>query len=363
MNMKKSIYLFSMLLSLALVAGCSDWGEEPELNILELESANVSFDAYGGAGDIVVKSAGGIAASSAATWCTAAVSGNKVTVTVPACGELLGRVTVVTVVSGVKKVQVPVMQSGTKIECNCPPLAISNKAYDTTLLFNAPVPVTVTSSDAWLVPDISGATLRIHAEANPTFAIREGTLTLSAGSFTLPITVTQQATNGKLSLTDYVGTWTFTHTFSTFMGGMQDDKTAIVAASEGDTLRVTISAGTAESATFTFFMNYSAATGKVNIPLQKVFEHGANNVLLSGYNGSKVNTTVGNGGLAGMPVDGTPANPVVAFTDNLTGNKAYTYTGFVLWQTDKASGANVDEYTGFGYVSTSRYMNITMTKQ
>jgi hypothetical protein len=361
--MKKSIYLYSTLLSLAIMAGCSDWGEEPEMNILELESAHVSFDAYGGAGDIVVKSAGSITASCSDSWCTTDVSGNKVTVTVPACGELMGRATVVTVVSGVKKVQVPVMQSGVLIDCDRTPRAISNKAYDTTLLVHAPVPVTVTSSATWLVPSISGATMHIHADDNPTFAVRVGTLTLSAGSFTLPITITQQAISDKLLLKDYAGTWTLTHTSATIIGVTKYNKTAIVAASGKDTLRVTLSAGTATSATFTFFMNYNAVTGKVNIPVQKVFEDGAHEVILAGSSGSLTEVTINNGGMAGMPTDGTPAKPVLTFTDNQTGNKTYTYTGFTLRKVDKTSGANVGEYTGFGSVSTSRYIDITMTKQ
>ena len=72
--MKKLIYLLSTLLSLATAVGCSDWGEEPDMNILELESANVSFDAFGGARDIIVKSTGDVTASCSDAWCTVAVS-------------------------------------------------------------------------------------------------------------------------------------------------------------------------------------------------------------------------------------------------------------------------------------------------
>ena len=193
--MKKSVYLFSMLLFLlAMATGCSDRGEEPELNFLELESANVSFDAYGGAGDIVVKTTAGITVSSAATWCTAAVSGNKVAVTVPANGGLLGRSTVVTLISAGKKVQVPVTQAGLefKLESNTVALPLRT-AKDTTLWLHCSMPVTAQSSATWLSVNLTAdnTTLELHAETNSD-PPRTATVTLTTGDLTVAITVTQK---------------------------------------------------------------------------------------------------------------------------------------------------------------------------
>ncbi|MDR0691914.1 MAG: hypothetical protein LBF69_02615 [Prevotellaceae bacterium] len=363
--MKKSIYLFSMLLFLlATATSCSDWGEEPELNFLELESADVSFDAFGGTRDIIVKSTDDVTASCGDSWCTTAVSGNKVTVTVSANGELLSRATVVTVISGVKKVQMPVTQSGVRIDFDRSPLILSGEAGDTTLLINAPVPVTVTSSTAWLVPSVTDTTLTLHVEDNPAFASRASTLTLTAGSFSVAVEVTQRGRKAWLPFDAYVGTWTFTHTISTLTSATMYYKQATAVASGGTALHVTLKAGMSTSSTFTFIMEYDSVTGTVNIPVQKVFEAGNNDVRLSGFDGGSVYFDIGNGGMTGAPVSGTLAKPVLAFTDNgkATGTNA-PYVGFILWQVARDTGRGVGEYTTFGYFSTSRYTNITMTKQ
>jgi hypothetical protein len=345
--MKKTVYIFSALLCLAAVAGCSDWGEVPELNILELESANVSFSAYGGTGDIVVKSTAEVTAGCGDAWCTAAVSGNKVTVTVPASGELLGRATVVTVASAGKSVQVPVAQAGVQIEFDRSPVILSGDAGSVTLPVNAPVPVTATSPATWLVPNISGNSLTLRAEANPGFAARAATLTVSAGSLTVPMAITQQACTYKLTLNDYVGTWKFSSTAGTSTSG-GTAKTATVTAPGGDTLSVKLQVTAA--ATFTFLMFYDANTGKASIPVQKVFKAGGADVILSLFNGiTSFNST--SGSMTGTPTGGTPAKPTLAFTD--TG----VYIGFILIQVPNY------EYSGFGAASTSRYTNITMTKQ
>jgi hypothetical protein len=352
--MKKTVYIFSALLCLSAVAGCSDWGEVPELNILELESANVSFSAYGGTGDIVVKSTAEVTAGCSDAWCTTAVSGNKVTVTVPASGELLGRATMVTIVSAGKKAQVPVAQAGVQIEFDRSPIILSGDAGSATLLVNAPVPVTATSPATWLVSNISGNSLTLRAEANPAFAARAATLTVSAGSLTVPVAITQQACNCKLTLNDYVGTWNFTSTSGTSTVTGRTTKTATVTAPGGDTLSVKLQvvAATTAAATFTFLMFYDANTGKVSIPVQKVFKTGATDVILSLFNGTTgINTTAGS--MTGTPTGGTTAKPTLAFTDTGGG----VYIGFMLIQVPNY------EYSGFGAASTSRYTNITMTKQ
>jgi hypothetical protein len=360
--MKKSVYLFSVLLCLSAVAACSDWGEEPELNILELESADVSFNAFGGTGNIVVKSAGGVTAACDDSWCTLAVSENKVTVTVPANGELSERSTVVTVISGAKKVQVPVTQSGVQIELDRSLITLPGEASDTSLAVNAPIPLTATSSATWLVPSISGATLAFHAEANPDFIVREATVSVTAGSFTTSVVVAQQPR--KAPFDAYAGTWTFSHGINPNLG-TRYDKTAVIESEQYNAkLRVTLQAGTVTSSTFTFFMDYDPETGKVDLPVQKVFENGANSVILSGYDGFFVNYGVGTGGMTGTLV-GHATDPALTFADNGKddGGMMDTYIGFVLWQITTVGGVSVEEYTGFGEPETSRYVNISMIKQ
>jgi hypothetical protein len=331
--------------------GCSDWGEEPGLNILELESANVSFDAFGGARDIIVKSMDSLTATCNASWCTTSVSGNKVSVTVPANEELLSRATVVTVISGVKKVQVPVMQSGVFIDFDRSPLTISGEAGDTTLVVNAPVPVKVSSSATWLVSSVSGATLKLQAEVNPTFDTRASTLTLTAGSFSISVEVTQQGKKAFLPFNAYTGAWTFTHTTGASASGSKYNKTAVVTAAGTDTLSVNLKAGTEASSTFTFIMTYDPATGTVHIPAQKVFESNGSDVSLFVFNGSAGIRF--SGGMTGKPVGGTPDKPVLAFKHSIDPTE---YMGFILVL------APDSEYTEFGNSSTSRYTNITMTK-
>jgi hypothetical protein len=358
--MKKSVYLFSMLFFLlAAASGCSDWGEEPELNILELESANVSFDEYGGSGEIVAKSTAGVTASSAATWCATAVSGNKVTVTVPSYDELLGRATVVTVVSGGKNVQVPVTQSGLEFHVESTTVELTRAASSITLQVSCRLPITVQSSATWLTASVvAGTALELQATANASFAPRTATVSLTAGILETIITVTQTG----LTFNNYIGTWTFTHTTAAATTGTNYNKRALVT-NGGGYLVVTLQNGTTPTAAtlFSFAMGYNAATGGINIPVQIIEEAFGNYVMLAGFNGS--NLYPYNGGMNGTPTSGTFANPVLTFTDDGTGSSNITYIGFILWQINATTEDSVGEWTGFGNASTSRYTNITMTKQ
>jgi hypothetical protein len=363
--MKNLVYLFSIALCLSAVTGCSDWGEEPDLNILELESANVSFDAYGGSGEIVAKTTAGVTASSAATWCTTAISGNKITVTVPPYGELLGRSTVVTVISGGKNVPVPVTQSGLELKIESRTVELPDVESDTTLQITCPIPVTVQSSATWLVADVTaGNVLRLHAEANGSLAQRTATVTLTAAPIEVTVTVIQKVP--VLAFNDYIGTWTFTHTTAAATTGTKYNKTALVTNYGNNILAVTLKNGTLTTSTdmFGFAMLYDAATGTVNIPSQKIGETTANDIYLAAWEVSGTGSLfVDSGGLISSTTGGTVANPVLAFSDD--GTASAVIRGFVLWQVNKSTGAN-GEYTGFGgspTASRSRYTNITMTKQ
>ena len=352
-----------LLFLLATATGCSDWGEEPELNFLELESSNVSFDAYGGAGEIVVKTTAGVTVSSAATWCVAAVSGNKVAVTVPANGGLLGRSTVVTLISAGKKVQVPVTQAGLELKVESKTVALPYTAKDTTLQINCPIPVTAQSSATWLTAAVTvdNTALELQAEANGALASRTATVTLSAGDLTTTVTVTQKAS--ILSYNSYIGTWAMTHTIAAAAAGTKYSKAVTVAQDvENESLRIIIKAGNAASSTFTIYADYDPATGAINLPAQILFLNGANYVINASFNGN--NLWIG-GGLNGTPTGGTVANPVLTFTDDGSADTDPSLppiVGFILWRVN-SSLASVGEYTGFGASSTSRYTNITMTKQ
>jgi hypothetical protein len=357
--MKKSVYLFSIsLFLLATATGCSDWGEEPELSILELESANVSFDTFGGSGEIVVRSTAGVTASSAATWCVTTVSGNKVTVTVPPYGELLGRATVVTLVSGRKKVPVPVTQSGMELKIESKTVELPGTASDTTLQVNCPLPVTPQSSATWLVAGITaGNILELHATANDRYAPRAATVTLTGGDLTVAVTVTQKSSTARLTFNDCIGTWTFSSTTGTSSSG-RTSKTALVT-DEGGYLKVALKNGSTPTSTVMFYfeMRYDATTGKVNIPAQKIHEDGGVDVILTGFNGGT--GIVFDGGMDGSPTGGTLAKPVLSFTsDGTAANATFSYIGFILIKLPNYI------YIGFGSSdSITRYTNITMTKQ
>jgi hypothetical protein len=361
--MKKSVYLFSILLFLlATATGCSDKGEEPELNFLELESANVSFDSYGGEGDIVVKATAGVTASSAATWCTTTTSGNKVTVTVPLYEELLGRSTVVTLVSGGKKVLVPVTQSGLELKVESKTVELPGTASDTTLQINSPVQVTAQSNATWLTVNLTAANvLELHAAANnASFAQRTAVVTLTAGPIEVAVTVIQKG--ALLTFNNCIGTWTLTHTIAAATTGTKYTKTALVT-DGGGYLDVELKNGTTTSAgtMFYFAMDYDAGTGKVNILPQIIGVNGSNYIIIANFNGSSVYTS---GGLVGAPTGGTVNNPVLTFTDDGTGS--HVSIGFILWQMDASTGALAGEYSGYGgspATSRSRYTNITMTKR
>jgi hypothetical protein len=327
--MKKSIYLFSMwLFLLAGATGCSDWGEEPELNTLELESADVSFDAYGGTGTIVVKSTAGITASCGEAWVSISVSGNTVALTVGPNGEMLSRSTAVTVMSSEGKIQVPVTQSGVMIDFDRSAITLPVEGCDTLLPINSPIPVEVKSSAAWLIPSVSGTTLTLHAGANPSFsAARAATLTLTAGSFTFPVSVTQQ--NHTLPYNTYIGTWAMTHTASTPTTAAKISKTNIkVTAGNGDTLRVTLQASSNANSTFTFNMVYNPATGGVSLKYQKLFNSADGDVYFVPSYYPYSYTTNTSAGLSSVMTGGTEALPVITFSD--IGEPAYSARGMFL---------------------------------
>ncbi|MDR0692599.1 MAG: hypothetical protein LBF69_06140 [Prevotellaceae bacterium] len=359
--MKKSVYLFSMLFFLLAVAtGCSDWGEEPELNTLELESANVSFDAYGGTGTIVVKSTAGVTAACGEPWVSiSSVSGNTVAITVDPNSEMLSRSTAVTVMSGRKKIQVPVTQSGVMIDFDRSAITLPVEGCDTLLPIKSPVPVMATSSATWLVANISGTTLTLHAGANPLFStIRAATLTFTAGSFTIPVAVTQQ--KNTLSYNAYIGTWAMTHTASTPTTAAKISKTNIKVATAGDgtTLRVTLQAGSNASTTFTFNMAYNPATGEVGLKYQYLFTSSDGDVFFapSSYPWNfypQANAPLA--GLNGVMTGGTTDLPVITFSDN---GEGYSVRGMFLLE---MRGSSAYIYNAWGDNATT-YYNIIMSK-
>jgi hypothetical protein len=355
--MKKSVYMFSMLLCLlAAATGCSDRGEEPELNILELESANVSFDTFGGAGEIVVKTTDGVTASSAATWCIAAASGNKVAVAVSAYEGLEARYTTITLVSGGKSLQVPVTQSGLEVVIERTAVQLPRTAGSATVKITCRYPITPPQSSAtWLTATLApDNVLEFHVTANPSFPPRTATVNFSIGSIEATITVYQKGL--PFTFDHCPGTWTFSHTVEASATGTRYNKTASVVAS-GDSLLVTLRAGTSPTAApmFTFTMFYDPELETVTIPVQKVLETVDGDVFLYLSDGGSRLTI--EGAMAGTPTGGTQTNPQLTFT-NATGNT--TLMGFVLileadaYYLYNAFGSGPQYY---------KFTNIIMTKQ
>jgi hypothetical protein len=189
----KTIHLFPAILGLLAAAGCSDWGDDPGMNALEVETADVTFSAYGGTGSIVVKSAGGVTPASSATWCVVAGVGSRVEVTVPVNNDLLARAAAVTIRSGAQHVQVPVLQAGAQIEVERH-ITISAAGGATILPVHTPCPpVTASANATWLATSIVGDQLILNALPNTTAAARTATLSLTAGPLTAQVAVTQSA--------------------------------------------------------------------------------------------------------------------------------------------------------------------------
>lgn len=197
--MKKLLYLLPAVLCLATLAGCSDWGEDPGMNTLELESADVSFNALGGMGSIVVKSTGSsLVATTGDKWCAASVSGRTVDVLVTVNNALLARSTAITLVSGERKVVVPVTQSGVQIDIDRAvtlPAAVGSTVVKPVDASGTPLSVRVNSpAPSWIEAAISGSDLVVQAtKSNETSTARTATLSLTAGPLTAQIKVTQEA--------------------------------------------------------------------------------------------------------------------------------------------------------------------------
>jgi hypothetical protein len=337
--MNKSTYL-AAILALWGMAGCSSWGEEPAWNVLEVERAAVSFDAFGGTGAIEVRASGAALGAqcneAARAWCDVTVSDSRALVRVSPNPELLERAAVVTLTAGGKAVQVPVTQAGLQIAFDRSPLTLPGEECDTLLaLHTSAGAVRVVSSQPWLAAGAVDGKLMLHAAPNPNLTVRRCTLTLTAGPLTVQVDVAQQPPGLRLS--HYVGDWTLRHRAK---GVNIYQKDVTITAAGADSLRATVLIPEVPGASYSFVMRYDPETGTVNIPLQKVFEDAEYHIILSGYlegeyGDSYIYAVPGGGGFVSAAT-GTLLAPALNFTDDGAGEAVFT--GFVLYPVSKTTG-------------------------
>lgn len=110
--MKKLNILWMLIACLLFATSCSD-DDDSAATSLQVIKSDVSFTAIAATGSIEVQSTSAVTAASNQDWCTVAVSGNIITVSVPTYAGLVGRHAVIEIsdASGAKA-RVPVSQAG-----------------------------------------------------------------------------------------------------------------------------------------------------------------------------------------------------------------------------------------------------------
>ena len=170
----------------AVLTACGDddlTGYVPEGNAIHIVQNDLLFTAEGSSASVVVDAGGEITAKVNADWCTAAVSGYVVTVTTQPNSSFEGRTAVLTISAGQATRQLPVQQQGMVLDL---PLVTNGHyspnegdVYTTTL--NHSLPVTVTSPQSWIHPEMDGNTLRVTVDSNVGGHIRRGLVAFECG--------------------------------------------------------------------------------------------------------------------------------------------------------------------------------------
>ena len=194
--MKKIIYIMALFAAF-LITSCENESYRAFTETqVDIEESNVTFQAIGGTGTIVVASTEqSFTATSDQTWCTLSTSGNTVTVTVPENFSQSGRGALVTIRSGEKTNYVPVYQHAMYIELDSyDAVNFSGGGGSVSLGFECPLPVSVVSDIDWITGRVSGNNLILTATENPNFwGGRSARIKIVAGDVSTQLDVTQGA--------------------------------------------------------------------------------------------------------------------------------------------------------------------------
>ena len=191
----KRIYSFiALIAAVALFTACgSDDASYNATPTLDIESADVLFEAEGGDGYITANTTSQLTATTESNWVTLTVTGNVVTVTADPNITLDGRSAVIKLSAGGTEATVTATQKGSIY--GVPSLEFEIGDYNASL--EIPVvhtmPVTVESNAEWLTAVFNEETneIEIVAENNDEVDPREGTITISMGDYSDEISITQ----------------------------------------------------------------------------------------------------------------------------------------------------------------------------
>ena len=201
----KKLYSLLMLLTMCVAfIGCSDDNDDVTEQTLQVVSSDLNFDVNGGTGTIEFDSALPVTATSGAEWCTVAVNGNTVNVTVSVNPRMESRSTVVTLTNGADETQIPIYQEGDILDTT---MTQSNITFDIEggevsyrLISNWDIELTG-FDESWVTYTLKNGTLTIRAEQLPeNMKYRSCNVKLVTGIHTMNYTITQMNR-------DITGTW------------------------------------------------------------------------------------------------------------------------------------------------------------
>jgi len=190
--MKKIIYLFSVTVSLFAFCACDDYDFKEKVQTLYVVESHLNFTASAGTGTIVTQSEkGGITAQSNMDWCTVAVSGMTVNVSVTANPDFINRTALITITSGDESTVVPVTQASTLFilegfDSNVPWDGISAE-----LNVQSDLPVAVSADQHWITARITDNVLSVTVQANEGNTTRNGVIAVTSGDLTQEIPIRQ----------------------------------------------------------------------------------------------------------------------------------------------------------------------------
>ncbi|MBR1402252.1 MAG: BACON domain-containing protein [Prevotella sp.] len=219
--MKKIYSLFVIAAGCLIMASCGDDNDyEPKTSSVSVVSAETELAAAGESKTIVVNGTG-LSASfpSSATWISASVSGNNITVTAEPNLNNETRHALLTVrASNGDETSVSFSQFGAIFSIDAPPeihLTDDSQTIELDAKFN--LPLTVSTSDDWLSVRVDEANSKVilTASANNTGNMRFGDVDYSIGNVQGSFSVEQwdfaKDVLGQYYLWYYTGSWNYTN--------------------------------------------------------------------------------------------------------------------------------------------------------
>ncbi|MDR1671406.1 MAG: hypothetical protein LBR57_02695 [Alistipes sp.] len=155
--------------------------------------SDVNFACEGGTGEILVDTGGeAVTATSNQTWCTTAVSGQTIKVTVGENYSLLSRSALITLRSGDKVNYVPVSQGPLIIKLEARELKAFGYAHTQTVAYSCAIPISVASDQSWLEASVSDGNIVLAIEESTEISSsRSAKVSVTAGSVSEVLSVSQ----------------------------------------------------------------------------------------------------------------------------------------------------------------------------